>query len=89
MENKRLIGTSIRLEQENDDLSSELLATCKSKIKLQSALEVSEDKVETLNGQLLNTHARLAETEEEKGRLEEEVSGLKVRSASLYFFPLL
>lgn len=78
MENKRLMTTSIRLEQENDDLSQELLSTCKSKIKLQADLDMAEDKAETLNTLLLNARTQLVEIEEEKARLLEEVTNLKV-----------
>lgn len=76
-EKKRLMLTCIRLEQENDDLSQELLSTCKSKIKLQSALDVAEDKAETLNGLLLNTRSQMVDVEEEKSRLLEEAKNLK------------
>lgn len=72
--------TSIRLEQENDDLSQELLSTCKSKIKLQADLDMAEDKAETLNTLLLNARTQLVEIEEEKARLLEEVTNLKVSS---------
>ncbi|CAG2123048.1 unnamed protein product, partial [Medioppia subpectinata] len=33
-ENKRLVDSTLRLEQENDDLAQELLTTCNSKIRL-------------------------------------------------------
>ena len=79
VENKRLMTTAIRLEQENDDLSQELLTTCRSKIKLQDSLDMAEDKADTLKGLLLNTRTQLVEVEEEKARLHEEVTNLKVR----------
>lgn len=79
------MNATIRLEQENDDLSQELLSTCKSKIKLQDELDMAEDKAETLNTLLLNTRTTLVETEEEKARLLEEVINLKVSAIVLYF----
>ena len=70
--------TAMRLEQENDDLSYELLTTCNSKIKLRDDLDRAEDKAETLNSLLLHTRTQLVDVEEEKAHLQEEVKNLKV-----------
>lgn len=50
---------------------------CNSKIKLRSALDVAEDKVNTLNFELLQTRSVLVDVEDDKKRLEVEVAGLK------------
>ncbi|XP_056388006.1 rab GTPase-activating protein 1-like isoform X2 [Hyla sarda] len=73
-ENRRLQETSMRLEQENDDLAHELVT---SKIALRSDLDQAEDKAEVLNKELLLTKQRLIETEEEKCKQEEETAQLK------------
>ena len=70
--------TTMRLEQENDDLSQELLSTCNSKIKLLADLDRAEDKGETLNTMLLQTRSQLVDVEEERRQLEEELKNLKV-----------
>lgn len=73
-ENRRLQETSMRLEQENDDLAHELVT---SKIALRNDLDQAEDKAEVLNKELLLTKQRLIETEEEKRKQEEETAQLK------------
>ncbi|KAM8930923.1 rab GTPase-activating protein 1-like isoform 1-T1 [Pelodytes ibericus] len=73
-ENRRLQETSMRLEQENDDLAHELVT---SKIALRSDLDQAEDKAEVLNKELLLTKQRLVEAEEEKRKQEEETAQLK------------
>ncbi|XP_029004112.1 rab GTPase-activating protein 1 isoform X4 [Betta splendens] len=73
-ENRRLQETSMRLEQENDDLAHELVT---SKIALRNDLDQAEDKADVLNKELLSTKQRLVETEEEKRRHEEETAQLK------------
>lgn len=77
-ENKRLIDSTMRLEQENEDLAQELLSTCNSKIKLLADLDVVEDKADTFSKELLATRTLLVEVEDEKKRLEDEVKCLKV-----------
>lgn len=71
------MATTMRLEQENDDLANELLVACNSKVRLKEELDRAEDKADTLNGELLATRKQLVEVEEEKARLEEEVRRLK------------
>ncbi|XP_077133926.1 rab GTPase-activating protein 1-like isoform X1 [Ranitomeya variabilis] len=73
-ENRRLQETSMRLEQENDDLAHELVT---SKIALRNDLDQAEDKAEVLNKELLLTKQRLIEAEEEKRKQEEETAQLK------------
>lgn len=73
-ENRRLQETSMRLEQENDDLAHELVT---SKIALRNDLDQAEDKAEVLNKELLLTKQRLIETEEAKRKQEEETAQLK------------
>ncbi|KAM4641018.1 rab GTPase-activating protein 1-like isoform 2-T3 [Discoglossus pictus] len=73
-ENRRLQETSMRLEQENDDLAHELVT---SKIALRNDLDKAEDKAEVLNKELLLTKQRLIEAEEEKRKQEEETAQLK------------
>ncbi|XP_075689173.1 rab GTPase-activating protein 1-like isoform X4 [Rhinoderma darwinii] len=73
-ENRRLQETSMRLEQENDDLAHELVT---SKIALRNDLDQAEDKAEVLNKELLFTKQRLIEAEEEKRKQEEETAQLK------------
>lgn len=72
------MSTSIRLEQENEDLANEMISVCNSKIQLKRDLDRAEDKADTLNSELLHTRKQLVEVEEEKKRLEEEVCNLKV-----------
>ncbi|XP_013782185.1 rab GTPase-activating protein 1-like isoform X1 [Limulus polyphemus] len=73
-ENKRLLESNMRLEQENDDLAHELVT---SKIQLRKELDTTEDKAETLGKELLSTKTSLVEAEDEKKRLESEVGQLK------------
>eukprot|EP00061_Rhincodon_typus_P013492 g39896.t1 len=73
-ENRRLQETSLRLEQENDDLAHELVT---SKIALRSDLDQVEDKADVLNKELLQTKQKLVETEDEKRRQEEESAQIK------------
>ncbi|MEE6496059.1 hypothetical protein FKM82_002213 [Ascaphus truei] len=73
-ENRRLQETSMRLEQENDDLAHELVT---SKIALRNELDEAEDKADILNKELLLTKQRLVEAEEEKRKQEEETAQLK------------
>ncbi|XP_059503694.1 rab GTPase-activating protein 1-like isoform X2 [Stegostoma tigrinum] len=73
-ENRRLQETSLRLEQENDDLAHELVT---SKIALRSDLDQVEDKADILNKELLQTKQKLVETEDEKRRQEEESAQIK------------
>ncbi|XP_013782186.1 rab GTPase-activating protein 1-like isoform X2 [Limulus polyphemus] len=69
-ENKRLLESNMRLEQENDDLAHELVT---SKIQLRKELDTTEDKAETLGKELLSTKTSLVEAEDEKKRLESEL----------------
>lgn len=80
-ENAKLTENILRLEQENDDIARDLVA---SKIQLRAQLDVLEDKTETLNRAL--TYSRqdcqsylstISDMEDEKTRLEVEVSQLK------------
>jgi len=71
---QRLQETTIRLEQENDDLAHELVT---SKIALRSELDQAEDKAEVLNKELLATKSQLTEAEEEKKQWELEANQVK------------
>ncbi|KAF0021938.1 hypothetical protein F2P81_025809 [Scophthalmus maximus] len=73
-ENRRLQQTSLRLEQENDNLAHRLIT---SKVALRNALDKAEDKVDDLTKDLLQTRRRLQATEEEKAGKEEEAAMLK------------
>ncbi|RXN09946.1 rab GTPase-activating 1-like protein [Labeo rohita] len=73
-ENRKLQETSLRLEQENDDLAQKLVT---SKIALRNALDKTEDQVDELTKELLKTKQLLMITEEEKRGKEEEASQLK------------
>jgi hypothetical protein len=73
-ENKRLTEMNLRLEQENEDLAHELV---NSKIALRSDLDNAEDRCDAISKELLQTQARLSETEEEMKRLESETQQLK------------
>ncbi|RWS30027.1 rab GTPase-activating protein 1-like protein [Leptotrombidium deliense] len=73
-ENKRLVESNMRLEQENDDLAHELVT---SKIHLRKELDFAEDRADTLNKELLAANTSLIELEDEKKRLQDEVSQLK------------
>jgi hypothetical protein len=80
-ENVKLTEAIVRLENENDNLARDLIA---SKIQLRSQIDLLEDKTETLNRALtysrqdcqsyLNT---ISDMEDERSRLEIEVSQLK------------
>ena len=82
MENKRLITVNIRLEQENDDLGSEIIALCKTKGELQKRIANLGDKVDILGEELNRVHTNSLnaknEIEEEKRRIHEELQNLKV-----------
>lgn len=80
-ENSKLTENNLRLEQENDDLARELVA---SKIHLRSQMDKLEDRVETLRRALAESQmecknhlATMSDIEDEKVRLEVEVSQLK------------
>ena len=68
-ENKRLMEANMRLEQENDDMAHELV---ESKLSLGKKLDEAQDTAESLTAELIQTKKKLAETEEEKQRLETE-----------------
>lgn len=80
-ENAKLTEAIVRLENENDGLARDLIA---SKIQLRSQLDLLEDKIEILNRALtysrqdcqsyLNT---ISDMEDERSRLEIEVTQLK------------
>lgn len=80
-ENTKLTENNLRLEQENDDLARDLVA---SKIQLRAQLDLLEDKIDTLEKAL--TYSRqdcqsyrttISDMEDERNRLEVEVSQLK------------
>lgn len=80
-ENQKLTANNMRLEQENDDLARELVA---SKINLRQQLDYTEDKAENLNKALASTNqqvkvcnSHISDLEDEKSRLEVEVQQLK------------
>lgn len=80
-ENAKLTENNLRLEQENDDLARDLVA---SKIQLRAQMDVLEDKAETLNRALLTSRqdcqgylTTISDMEDEKVRLEVEVNQLK------------
>lgn len=80
-ENSKLTENNLRLEQENDDLARDLVA---SKIQLRAQLDALEDKMETLNRALTYSRqdcqtylATISDIEDEKSRLEVEVCQLK------------
>lgn len=80
-ENAKLTENNLRLEQENDDLARDLVA---SKIQLRAQMDVLEDKIEVLNRQLVTSQDdgrsylnTISDMEDEKSRLEIEVSQLK------------
>ncbi|KAH9369848.1 hypothetical protein HPB48_004026 [Haemaphysalis longicornis] len=73
-EKQRLMESNLRLERENDELAHELVT---SKIQMQKDLDASEDKAELLGKELQTAAASLEELEEEKHRLDTEVSQLK------------
>ncbi|XP_074548449.1 rab GTPase-activating protein 1-like isoform X2 [Halichoeres trimaculatus] len=73
-ENRQLLQTSLRLEQENDALAHRLIS---SKVALRNALDKAEDRVDELVKDLLQTRYQLQVTEEEKKGIEEETVMLK------------
>uniref|UniRef100_A0A3P9HXJ8 RAB GTPase activating protein 1-like 2 n=1 Tax=Oryzias latipes TaxID=8090 RepID=A0A3P9HXJ8_ORYLA len=73
-ENRRLQQTSLRLEQENDNLAHTLIT---SKVLLRNALDKAEDRVDELTKDLLQTRHRLKITEDEKRGKEEEAAMMK------------
>ncbi|XP_034431653.1 rab GTPase-activating protein 1-like [Hippoglossus hippoglossus] len=73
-ENRRLEQTSLRLEQENDNLAYRLIS---SKVALRNALDKAEDKEDELAKDLVWTRHLLQATEEEKIGKEEEAAMLK------------
>ncbi|XP_060939017.1 rab GTPase-activating protein 1-like [Limanda limanda] len=73
-ENRRLEQTSLRLEQENDNLAHRLIS---SKVALRNALDKAEDKEDELAKDLVRTRRLLQAAEEEKIRKEEEAGTLK------------
>lgn len=73
-ENKRLVLSNMRLEQENDDLARELT---NSKIKLNKQLEQSQDKNEVLAKELQSFVAYNYDLEEERKQLLQEIGQLK------------
>uniref|UniRef100_A0A3B4UHN8 RAB GTPase activating protein 1-like 2 n=1 Tax=Seriola dumerili TaxID=41447 RepID=A0A3B4UHN8_SERDU len=73
-ENRQLQQASLRLEQENDNLAHRLIS---SKVALRNALDKTEDRVDELTKDLLQTRHRLQATEEEKRVKEEEAAMLK------------
>jgi len=80
-ENAKLTENNLRLEQENDDLARDLVA---SKIQLRAQLDALEDETEELNRALVNSNqdcqgyqSTISDMEDEKIRLEIEVSQLK------------
>lgn len=80
-ENTKLTKNNLRLEQENDDLARDLVA---SKIQLRAQLDVLEERVEVQNQALATSHleclnqaSTISDMEDEKVRLEVEVGQLK------------
>ncbi|XP_008310244.1 rab GTPase-activating protein 1-like [Cynoglossus semilaevis] len=73
-ENLRLQQTSLRLEQENDNLAHRLIS---SKVALRNALDTAEDRVDELCKDLAQTRHRLEATEEVMRHKEEETAMLK------------
>ncbi|XP_070581659.1 rab GTPase-activating protein 1-like isoform X2 [Ptychodera flava] len=73
-ENKKLVETNMRLEQENDDLAHELVT---SKIALRHDLDNAEDKADSFSKELLTTKEQLVEAEEERDRLVTELEQVK------------
>jgi hypothetical protein len=73
-ENKRLVYSNMRLEQENDDLARELIS---SKIELRRQLDDAEDKNDALVKELNAANTFLVELEEDRKRHLEEIVQLK------------
>lgn len=74
MENKRLVYSNMRLEQENDDLARELVS---SKIMLRKQLDALEDVNDSLRKEVKNLISTNCELEEDGKRLIDEVTLLK------------
>lgn len=70
-ENQRLQSSVLRLEQENDNLATEISI---GKLALRKQLDISEDKVDHLNNELARQNKYLSELEEEKKLLSDQVS---------------
>ncbi|KAK7904774.1 hypothetical protein WMY93_017381 [Mugilogobius chulae] len=73
-ENQRLQQTSLRLEQENDNLAHRLIS---SKVALRSALDQAEDQIDLLSKDLMFTKRKLQATQEQMRGKEEEAAMLK------------
>lgn len=73
-ENARLQASVLRLEQENDNLATEISM---SKLAMRKQLDISEDKVDHLNSELSRQNKYLNELEEEKKLLSVQVSKLQ------------
>uniref|UniRef100_T1K374 Rab-GAP TBC domain-containing protein n=1 Tax=Tetranychus urticae TaxID=32264 RepID=T1K374_TETUR len=73
-ENKKLLESNLRLEQENDDLSHDLV---NSKLQLGKQLEIAEDKADCLQKELIVTKQLLIDVVDEKKRLEDEIKQVK------------
>lgn len=80
-ENKRLMQTVARLEQENDDQAMELIGLCQSKIRMKIEVDRAEDKADTLNNLLLQTRTKLVDSDDDRKQLNEELKNLKVRNS--------
>lgn len=80
-ENAKLTEKNLQLQQENDDLACDLVA---SKVHFQAQLDALEDRVEYLTRTLKNSQddcnnhaATISDIEDEKARLEVEATQLK------------
>lgn len=80
-ENAKLTERNLQLQQENDDLACDLVA---SKVHFQAQLDALEDKVDYLSRALKNSRddcnshaATISDIEDEKARLEVEATQLK------------
>lgn len=80
-ENAKLTENNLRLEQENDDLARDLVA---SKIQLRTQLDLLEDRLEALRQALASSQqqckgylATMSDMEDDRERLEVEVGQLK------------
>lgn len=74
VENKRLVYSNMRLEEENDDLARELVS---SKIMLRKQLDTLEDVTDSLRKEIKQLITTNCDLEEDKGRLSDEVTLLK------------
>ena len=73
-ENKRLVYSNMRLEQENDDLARELIS---SKIALRRQLDVCEDRNDSLVKEVHAAACYSRDLEEDRKRHLEEINQLK------------